>query len=185
MRDADGIPPTAPFGTGPADAGSCAALTAVPDGIRKACGGGAPCRDRWNAFIFACMSCGRPPALEALDMFDCGNAGLRAALTAPSGLDGLVMLLGIELSEGFRKDGSRIDGGFDGGVAKSWAAMVVEAAFSEVGSGDMGTCDGGEVILLQCRLQGQGRDPVTEEMGGMIKNSRVASLSFAKGWVDG
>ena len=119
MRDAGGIPPAAPFGTGPADAGSCAAVTAVPDGIRKVCGGGTPCRDRWNAFIFACMSCGRPPPLEALDMVDCGKAGLRAALTAPSGLDELVMLLGVRLSAGFRKDGSRIGGGFDVGVAKS------------------------------------------------------------------
>lgn len=165
MRDVGGIPPTAPFGTGPADAGSCAALTAVPDGIRKACGGGAPCRDRWNAFIFACMSCGRPPALEALDMVDCGKAGLRAALTAPSGLDELVMLLGAGLSVGFRKDGSRIGGGFDGGVTKSWTAMAVEEVFSEDESGDMGTFDGGEAIFAAVQAAGSRKGKVTGKMG--------------------
>ena len=182
MRDAAGIPPTDPFGTGPADAGSCAALTAVPDGIRRACGGGAPCRDRWKAFIFACMSCGRPPALEAVDMVDCGRVGRRAALTAPSGLDKLVMLLGAGLSAGFRRDGSRISGGFDGGVAKSWAAMAVEEAFSDDDSGDLGTVRGGEAIAgVQAARSMKGEVEGTKR----IINTMSASFSFAKGWLDG
>ena len=90
-------------------------------------------------------------------MVDCGKAGLRAALTAPSGLDELVMLLGVRLSAGFRKDGSRIGGGFDVGVAKSWVAMAVEEVFSGDDSGDMGTFGGGEAIAAMqdagCRLK--------------------------------
>ena len=79
-------------------------------------------------------------------MVDCGKAGLRAALTAPSGLDELVMLFGIGLSVGFRKEGSRIGGGFDEGVAKSWAAIAGGEVFSEDEFGDMGTLGGGEAI---------------------------------------
>ena len=92
-------------------------------------------------------------------MVDCGKAGLRAALTAPSGLDELIMLLGVRLSAGFRRDGSRIGGGFDVGVAKSWAAIAAEEVFSEDESGDTGTFGGGEAIAAMqdagCKAQGR------------------------------
>lgn len=77
------------------------------------------------------MSCGRPPPLAA-DIVDCGMGGLRAALTAPSGLDEGFMLLGLDVSIGFRNEGSRRGAGLEG-LAKS---LVAESA-AGVCSGDV------------------------------------------------
>ena len=79
-----------------------------PDIRRLGTGAGAPCRERWNAFIFACMSCGSPPAL-ALER-DGAGIGRRAALTLLSGADELAM----EGTEG-RSDDERRVGTREGG----------------------------------------------------------------------
>lgn len=72
--------------------------------------GGVPCLDRWNAFIFACISCGSPPPPRPVDI----EGGFRASVTMPSGRDEAVMML--------RPCGSveaRSEGGILGGCAAS------------------------------------------------------------------
>ena len=131
--------PVVPFGTGPAEFGSCVAereLTDVPDGIRRFWGGGTPWRDRWKALILACMSWGRPPPLVP-DMDDGGGAGLRAALRVPRGVDEEVMFREVGPSVGFRNEGSRIGEGLEVGFAKSLAAEASGETISG-GSADAG-----------------------------------------------
>ena len=85
--------------------------------------GGAPCLERENAFIFACMSDVKPLALDA-------GTGLRAALTGPSGADEALMP-GAEESLGLRSEGGFGDS--SGDVLRSGcpsSALVI------------GSCDG-------------------------------------------
>ena len=49
--------------------------------------GGVPWRDRWNAFILACMSCGRPPEATELVGIEGRTAGLLALFNTPIGFD--------------------------------------------------------------------------------------------------
>lgn len=117
-------------------------------GILRLCGGGAPCLERWNAFILACMSCGSPPPLADKDVG--GGPGLRAALTAPSGVDDADMLL--VASTEVRNDGSFGGGGLADEVAGpedlefGGDAVLLE---SEGRSGERGTVSG-ELIARGC-----------------------------------
>ena len=72
-------------------------------------------------------------------MVDCGMAGLRAALTAPSGVDEAVILAAGGPSLAFRREGSRIGGGFEAGCAKSFAAEAAREGSSVDGSDERGT----------------------------------------------
>jgi hypothetical protein len=88
-------------------------------------------RERWKAFIFACISAGR-----ALDLGT--GAGRRAAATLPSGVDDTVMFVAegaseVDLGEKLRKGA---DG--DDGLAKSVATEVMGG----VGGGRSESCAG-------------------------------------------
>ena len=107
----------APPGANPAEVGSRPVdvdWAEVLAGMRRFCVGGAPCLERWKAFILACISCGRPPPLEDSDG---GGPGLRAALTAPSGVDDAVMFDVGGTSEEVRREGILSEGGLGGGLA--------------------------------------------------------------------
>lgn len=101
---------------------------------RAACpAGGAPCRDREKAFILAWMSEGKP-----LDLMGAG-AGLRAALTLPSGVEDWV----IEGAWLVRREG-----GFEGGESTlSGSAVKVE---------------GSKMLLLCCSDEGAWSVMVTQ-----------------------
>lgn len=60
------------------------------DMVLKFCKGGAPCLERWNAFILAWTSWGNWLLCELLEATD-GWAGLRAAFTLPRGVEEVVM----------------------------------------------------------------------------------------------
>lgn len=74
-------------------------------GMRRFGAAGVPCLDRWKAFILACMSSGRPPALTPDK--DGGAIGRRAALSVPSGVDDAVIEAAVGGSEEERRGGSR------------------------------------------------------------------------------
>lgn len=122
----------------------------LSEGMRRFWGGGAPCRDRWNAFILACISCGRAPAL-AVAKEDGGGPGLRAALIAPRGLEGALVLANDGDSDIARYEGGR-RGCNVGGVAKSSVlveakeSVASEASVRIVNSGETRGC-GGELIF--------------------------------------
>ena len=145
----------APLGTGPADEGSWdidAEEETMFGGVRRFVGGGAPCRERWKAFILSCMDCGRLPPLEDRDG---GGPGLRAALTAPRGVEEAVMFADIVPSVGVRKVGS-LGGGLEDDLALSGEAEDrMEAA--ELGSEGRlaGGASGGE--LMSAMRIGEGR----------------------------
>lgn len=126
-----------PVGTCPADEGSWLSMgdgSAVFEGMRRFCGGGTPCRERWKAFILAATSCGRPPALAAANE-DGGGPGLLAALIAPKGLDGAFVLGNAGDSVIERYDGGRTlgEGANDG--AKSEVLTEADSSREE------GTCE--------------------------------------------
>ena len=118
-------------------------------GVRRFVGaGGAPCRERWKAFILSCMDCGRLPPLDDRDG---GGPGLRAALRAPRGVDEAVMFAAMVPSVGVRKVGS-LGGGLEEDLALSGEAEGrMEAA--ELA----GAASGGEVMPAM-RMGGGGAE---------------------------
>lgn len=109
--------------------------------MRRFCGGGTPCLERWKAFIFAATSCGRPPALAAANE-DGGGPGLLAALIAPRGFNGAFAPANVSDSVTARYEGGRTfsEEGSDG--AKS--EVLVEADKSKVGEAAELVVDSGE-----------------------------------------
>lgn len=84
------------------------AVDDIPPAVRA---GGVPCRDRWNAFIFASILSDRPPLTgggmpRTLDMCAVGAFGLRALFSRPRGVEEAVME-GLGGSETERREGKR------------------------------------------------------------------------------
>ncbi len=89
--------------------------------------GGAPRLERWKAFIFACISSGRPP-VRMLECDDGGMTGRRAAFKVPSGVEEAVMLAVAGKSEVERRDGIRGLGSVASGRAKSVACVLTRTS---------------------------------------------------------
>ena len=142
----------------PADVGSCdvePGWAGLLMGILRLCGGGAPCLERWNAFILACMSCGRPPPLADRD--GGGGPGLRAALTAPSGFDDadIVVVASTEVRKAGSLGGEGLGGDVDGTGGRALGGDDGMLA-SDGCSGERGTVSG--VLMAAVELGGkQGR----------------------------
>lgn len=107
-------------------------------GIRRFGAGGAPRLERWKAFIFACISSGRPP-VRMFENDDGGIPGRRAAFKVPSGVEEAVMLAVAGESEVGRRDGIRGLGAVADGRAKSAAC---------VSAGRLVDTDSEEVLLV-------------------------------------
>lgn len=88
----------------------------------------------------ACISCGRPPAL-AVAKEDGGGPGLRAALSAPRGLEGALVPANDGDSDIARYEGGR-RGCNVGGDAKS--SVLVEANESVAGEASVKIVKSGE-----------------------------------------
>jgi len=120
--------------------------------------GGVPCRERWNAFIFASILSGKPP-LGAVPCLFMGTFGLRALLNMPRGVEEAVMGLVIGGSDTDRKEGTRgvLCISTDGLVAGNSSSELGEASLSAKSmesSGALGALLGGVAMVRSvCYLE--------------------------------
>jgi hypothetical protein len=161
--------------------------TAVPT-----CGlcGGVPCLDKWNAFIFASMLCGRFAPLLAcapriLDKFAVGGPGRRAFCNTPSGveevvIEGVVVGSDVDRREGIRGVFANSGEGLTAGESSSSSVVEGERgaiAKSMESSGAAGAMvSGAEAMLVEeeesCLARGH-------EQGGAILDGQIL---FWSGW---
>lgn len=119
-----------------------------------------PCRDKWNAFIFASILSGSPP-LEAggapRTFILAPGGGLRALFNTPIGVEEAVIELVMGGSDTDRREGIRgvfvgSVGGLAGTASGSWD--TAPGAKSWDSSGATGALLGGVAIVLMVYLYG-------------------------------
>lgn len=135
-------------------------------GRRMLWGCGTPWRDKWKAFILACMSCGSDPAL-IVAAAEGGGPGRRAAFRAPSGPEDAVMTGTAGGSDADRSEGSRGSGGRLGSAAAGSGGGVSSSSGSVVASGDDASSSAGRAI-------GSGDDAVASST--MATSSAVVAM---------